>query len=71
MKLLFNNSIYNINNSEDAIDIIKEYCSENNLFYDTPHNDNGDSVIDIYDVYVDDEGTLFKDYQLQAVIRFE
>ena len=44
MKLLFNDSTYNVKSVDDALDIIDEYCVEYNMHYDESHDDNGDSV---------------------------
>ena len=71
MKLLFNNSIYDIETIGDALNIIDEYCIEYDMKYDGYHDDNGDKVIDLFEIYVDDEGVPHKTYQLQAVIRDE
>lgn len=71
MKLLFDDSTYNVESLDDALDIIDEYCVENDTFYDEPHDDNGDTVVDLFEIYVDDEGRPHKTYQLQAVIRDE
>lgn len=69
MKLLFNDSTYNIKSVDDALDIIDEYCVEYDMNYDDHHDDNGDKVVDLFEIYVDDDGTPHKTYQLQAVIR--
>lgn len=71
MKLLFNNSIYDIETIGDALNIVDEYCIEYDMKYEGYHDDNGDKVIDLFDIDVDDEGVPHKTYQLQAVIRFE
>jgi len=71
MKLLFNDSTYNVKSVDDALDIIDEYCTEYDMNYDDPHDDNGDKVVDLFEIYVDDEGMPHKTYQLQAVIRDE
>ena len=72
MKFLFNDSTYQVETVEDAISIIEEYCIENpDIFYDDPHKDNGDLVIDLFEIDVDDEGTPMKTYCMQAVIRDE
>lgn len=69
MNLLFNSSTYNVESVDDALDIIDEFCIEHNMNYDDPHNDNGNLVIDLFVIDVDDEGIPHKTYQFQAVIR--
>lgn len=70
MKCLFNNSIYDIETIDDALNIIDAYCIEHDMIYEDYHDDNGDKVIDLFNIDFDDEGVPFKTYQLQAVIRF-